>query len=239
MDLRLLINDPLIKTSTDNNTYQVSVYQTMDNHDIFVSQLQVNRRPIGWITFQLHNLVLQQSVSNRSVPLQLKLAVRNQAMDIIPPSKIGLLISERSPGFLLAYVKSINQEFIRPLHSHIKKHIRAKKSIVSKLKKRRCHLVIDTINLKTIYGRTILAPQNFYYNFCVGRCKFPLTGHMNATNHAIVQTLMFVKNVANVPRACCTPHSFSTLLVISRNEKDSKFEMQFIKDIVAENCGCR
>ncbi|EDV23276.1 uncharacterized protein TRIADDRAFT_9129, partial [Trichoplax adhaerens] len=79
----------------------------------------------------------------------------------------------------------------------------------------------------------ILAPQNFEYNFCVGRCKFPLTGRMNATNHAIVQTLMFVKKAGNVPNACCAPISFSKLRVISRNE-DGTFEMRHMRDIVAE-----
>lgn len=36
----------------------------------------------------------------------------------------------------------------------------------------------------------IIAPDGFGAFYCSGECNFPLNAHMNATNHAIVQTLV-------------------------------------------------
>ena len=36
----------------------------------------------------------------------------------------------------------------------------------------------------------IIAPKGYAANYCDGECSFPLNAHMNATNHAIVQTLV-------------------------------------------------
>lgn len=38
----------------------------------------------------------------------------------------------------------------------------------------------------------IIAPKGYAANYCDGECAFPLNAHMNATNHAIVQTLVSV-----------------------------------------------
>ena len=36
----------------------------------------------------------------------------------------------------------------------------------------------------------IIAPKGYAANYCDGECSFPLNAHMNATTHAIVQTLV-------------------------------------------------
>ena len=43
-----------------------------------------------------------------------------------------------------------------------------------------------------------------------GECSFPLNTHMNATNHAIVQTLVhLMKPYGGVPKPCCAPTKLS------------------------------
>lgn len=42
----------------------------------------------------------------------------------------------------------------------------------------------------------IIAPEGYAAYYCEGECAFPLNSYMNATNHAIVQTLVSV---------ACTP----------------------------------
>lgn len=42
----------------------------------------------------------------------------------------------------------------------------------------------------------IIAPEGYAAYYCEGECSFPLNSYMNATNHAIVQTLV---SVARVP----------------------------------------
>lgn len=36
----------------------------------------------------------------------------------------------------------------------------------------------------------IIAPEGYAAYYCEGECAFPLNSYMNATNHAIVQTLV-------------------------------------------------
>ena len=36
----------------------------------------------------------------------------------------------------------------------------------------------------------IIAPKGYAANYCDGECSFPLNAHMNATNHAILQSLV-------------------------------------------------
>lgn len=38
----------------------------------------------------------------------------------------------------------------------------------------------------------IIAPEGYAAFYCDGECSFPLNAHMNATNHAIVQTLVSI-----------------------------------------------
>lgn len=44
--------------------------------------------------------------------------------------------------------------------------------------------------LNVFYQDWIIAPEGYAANYCDGECSFPLNAHMNATNHAIVQTLV-------------------------------------------------
>lgn len=49
----------------------------------------------------------------------------------------------------------------------------------------------------------IIAPEGYGAFYCSGDCNFPLNAHMNATNHAIVQTLVHIMNPKvrqNMPR---------------------------------------
>lgn len=39
----------------------------------------------------------------------------------------------------------------------------------------------------------IIAPEGYAAYYCEGECAFPLNSYMNATNHAIVQTLVRVR----------------------------------------------
>lgn len=44
----------------------------------------------------------------------------------------------------------------------------------------------------------IIAPDGYGAFYCDGECNFPLNAHMNATNHAIVQTLVHLMHPTKV-----------------------------------------
>merc|ERR1712037_290877 len=55
----------------------------------------------------------------------------------------------------------------------------------------------------------IIAPDGYDAFVCHGECSFPLNSHLNATNHAIVQTLVHLMDPETVPKPCCAPMKLS------------------------------
>ncbi|XP_036345608.1 protein screw-like isoform X1 [Rhagoletis pomonella] len=86
--------------------------------------------------------------------------------------------------------------------------------------------------------KSVIAPKTFEAYFCLGECNFPLGTPMNnATNHAIVQTLMHLKR-PNLPKPCCVPIKLASISILYSVNEDSVNLMRF-SQIVAKECGCR
>lgn len=84
----------------------------------------------------------------------------------------------------------------------------------------------------------IQAPQGYDAFYCHGECTFPLANHMNATNHAVMQTLMSSVNPVVVPRPCCVPTKLraQTLLYV---DDEGKLVVKTYPDMAVDECGCR
>uniref|UniRef100_A0A3B3V8X2 Bone morphogenetic protein 6 n=1 Tax=Poecilia latipinna TaxID=48699 RepID=A0A3B3V8X2_9TELE len=83
----------------------------------------------------------------------------------------------------------------------------------------------------------IIAPEGYAANYCDGECSFPLNGHMNATNHAIVQTLVHLMNPENVPKPCCAPTKLHAISVLFFDD-NSNVILKKYKNMVVRACGC-
>lgn len=83
----------------------------------------------------------------------------------------------------------------------------------------------------------IIAPTGYSAYYCHGDCSFPLKSSMNATNHAIVQTLMHLMNPYEVPKPCCAPTKLSAIMVLYFDESSSVILKKY-KNMVVKSCGC-
>lgn len=83
----------------------------------------------------------------------------------------------------------------------------------------------------------IIAPDGYGAFYCSGKCSFPLNAHMNATNHAIVQTLVHLMDPQNVPSACCAPTKLSPISVLYYVD-ESNVILKKYKNMVVKSCGC-
>lgn len=83
----------------------------------------------------------------------------------------------------------------------------------------------------------IIAPEGYAAYYCDGVCSFPLHAHMNATNHAIVQTLAYLMNPAFVPKPCCAPTKLSPLSVLYFDD-NSNVILKKYRNMVVRACGC-
>jgi hypothetical protein len=83
----------------------------------------------------------------------------------------------------------------------------------------------------------IIAPDGYAAFFCHGECSFPLSPIMNATNHAIVQTLVHLMNPEIVPKPCCAPNKLSSIMVLYFDD-NSNVILKKYRNMVVKSCGC-
>jgi len=90
----------------------------------------------------------------------------------------------------------------------------------------------------------VIAPEGYDANYCEGRCEFPLQADMNATNHAIVQTLVKVIDGPEaglpgigLPSACCAPTDLATIPVLYY-AYNNKVVLKKYPKMIVKSCGC-
>lgn len=83
----------------------------------------------------------------------------------------------------------------------------------------------------------IIAPDGYSAFYCHGECSFPLNTHMNATNHAIVQTLVHLMTPFSVPKPCCAPTKLSGISVLYFDESSNVILKKY-RNMVVKSCGC-
>uniref|UniRef100_A0A8C5M3K8 TGF-beta family profile domain-containing protein n=1 Tax=Leptobrachium leishanense TaxID=445787 RepID=A0A8C5M3K8_9ANUR len=84
----------------------------------------------------------------------------------------------------------------------------------------------------------IIAPEGYSAYYCDGECAFPLNSHMNATNHAIVQTLIHFINPDTVPRPCCAPSELLDISVLFFDDHSNVILKKY-KNMMVRSCGCQ
>lgn len=77
----------------------------------------------------------------------------------------------------------------------------------------------------------IIAPEGYAAYYCEGECAFPLNNYMNATNHAIVQTL-----VSNHESREHKPSSHVRSLIISSTVKTMWLLLELLYLMIQSNC---
>ncbi|XP_058066957.1 protein 60A-like [Anopheles bellator] len=83
----------------------------------------------------------------------------------------------------------------------------------------------------------IIAPDGFGAFFCYGECNFPLNAQMNATNHALIQTLVHLIRPNRVPKPCCAPTKLNPISVLYHID-DANINLKRYKNMVVKRCGC-
>ncbi|KAK3598263.1 hypothetical protein CHS0354_034244 [Potamilus streckersoni] len=82
----------------------------------------------------------------------------------------------------------------------------------------------------------IIAPDGYNAFYCSGECSFPLTEHMNATLHAIVQSIVHgIK--PEIPNPCCAPTKLSNNQLLYKDNQGNVV-YKIYKGMVVDMCGC-
>ncbi|OCT74421.1 hypothetical protein XELAEV_18033398mg [Xenopus laevis] len=247
--------------SFENQTFLISIYQVLAEHqnretNIFLLNTQtVWASDEGWLEFDItatSNLWVMNPRHNFGLQLRVE-------------TKDGRNINTKAAGLVGRDGPYDKQPFMVAFFKASEVHLRTTRSATSKRKNQnrnrytqaqdvsRVSSITDYNNreLKTACRKHelyvsfqdlgwqdwIIAPKGYSANYCGGECSFPLNAHMNATNHAIVQTLVHLMNPEYVPKPCCAPTKLNAVSVLYFDD-NSNVILKKYRNMVVRACGC-
>ncbi|CAD6196437.1 unnamed protein product [Caenorhabditis auriculariae] len=101
---------------------------------------------------------------------------------------------------------------------------------------RKAELYVDFDELN--WQDWIMAPKGYSAGQCIGGCPHPMPAHLNASNHAIIQSLLHSLNPHDVPPPSCVPTETSPLSILYV-DVDNVIVIKEYPDMRVEACGCR
>lgn len=103
-----------------------------------------------------------------------------------------------------------------------------------------CHKRPMYVEFKDIgWDSWILAPAGYEAFECAGLCAFPLTKHVTPTKHAIVQTLVNMKDSQRAAPACCVPTRLEPISLLYLDDTGVVTYKNKFEGMVVAECGCR
>ncbi|XP_026869440.2 bone morphogenetic protein 6 [Electrophorus electricus] len=249
-----------VSSAFRNETFLLSVFQVVGDHpdrdaDLFLLESrQLWATEEGWLEFDItatSNLWIMSPNHN----LGLQISVETSSGQNFSPREAGLVgwsgALERQP-FMVAFFK-VSEVHIRTARSTGKRRqqSRNRSTHPQEVPKGPGHTDYNSSDQKTACKKHelyvsfrelgwqdwIIAPEGYAANYCDGECSFPLNAHMNATNHAIVQTLVHLMNPENVPKPCCAPTKLHAISVLYFDD-NSNVILKKYKNMVVRACGC-
>lgn len=84
----------------------------------------------------------------------------------------------------------------------------------------------------------IIAPAGYSAYHCKGHCNFPLSQGQHPTNHATVQSIVYMlRQGKDVNQPCCVPTKLLSISLLYFLD-DGNVVLKLYQDMVADRCGC-
>lgn len=250
-----------IRERFDNETFQISIYQVLQEHPGRDSDLfPLDSRVIwaaeeGWLVFDI-TATSNHWVMNPQYNLGLQLSVESVDGHSINPKMAGL-IGRHGPQnkqpFMVAFFKAteIHLRTIRSAGGKQRNQNRSKApknqealrvanvaENSSSDQRQACKKHELYVSFRDLgWQDWIIAPEGYPAYYCDGECSFPLNSYMNATNHAIVQTLVHFINPESAPKACCAPTQLNPISVLYFDDSSNVILKKY-RNMVVRSCGC-
>lgn len=86
----------------------------------------------------------------------------------------------------------------------------------------------------------IIHPRSYNAYHCKGKCSFPLSQHLNPSNHATVQSIMYTMGLGDQPveMPCCAPNELYDINLLYFDENDDVVLRRY-EEMVVASCACR
>ncbi|XP_022103576.1 protein DVR-1 homolog [Acanthaster planci] len=224
----------------------------------------VGRSDHGWLVF---DVTMASSTWRTFPRANMGLHVTAETLDgeSVDPSAIGLVGVDSEQGkepFMVAFFQGFNQPQparVRNRRSTPRKSARrrqrpetintntnslndlgspSRNPNSASVRQRECQKRALQVNFRDLEWQDwIIAPHGYAAFYCEGECAFPLNDYLNATNHAIVQTLVNLMSPEAVPQACCAPTKLSAISVLFFDDSSNVILKKY-RNMVVRACGC-
>ncbi|XP_051655173.1 bone morphogenetic protein 6 [Manacus candei] len=247
--------------SFKNQTFLISIYQVLQEHQNRASDLfLLDTRAVwaseeGWLEFDV-TATSNMWVMNPQHNMGLQLSVVTRDGFSVNPREAGLVGRDgpydKQP-FMVAFFKvsEVHLRTTRSATSRRRQQSRNRSTQTQDVSRVSSVTDYNSSDLKTACRKHelyvsfqdlgwqdwIIAPKGYAANYCDGECSFPLNAHMNATNHAIVQTLVHLMNPDYVPKPCCAPTKLNAISVLYFDD-NSNVILKKYRNMVVRACGC-
>lgn len=247
-------------------TFRVAVYQLVDGttgEEELLDSVSVAVDQEGWVVLDVSSAMLfWQAFPKHNLGLLVKVVPESGQREL-GPHDLGLvgdrMAASPHESFMVAFLKNSHNREVT-----LKRHKRSASPAKRKRKRKQfSHIETDfgydnvyrdfyggrfrrqSCQKRTLYVSFrdlgwqdwIIAPDGYAAFYCHGECSFPLNTHMNATNHAIVQTLVHLMTPYQVPKPCCAPTKLSGISVLYFDESSNVILKKY-RNMVVKSCGC-
>lgn len=200
---------------------------------------------IGWVTLDI-TACMQQWITHPASNQGIYLTVTRKSMlKEVDLDEIGVLYDETEElkPFAVAFLHSETQIVLRaaralgPTSPNTLEHLVASFQARSRSDDN-CRRHTMTISFKSLNWQDwVVAPDGYTAHYCYGECNFPLMSHMNATNHAILQSLVHILDPYRFPKPCCAPTLFNNMSLLYFLDEEH-VTLQKYTDLLVKSCGC-
>ncbi|EPY83027.1 bone morphogenetic protein 5 isoform 1 [Camelus ferus] len=244
----------------ENETIKISIYQIIKEYanrdaDLFLLDTRkAQALDVGWLVFDI-TVTSNHWVINPQNNLGLQLCAETgdgHSINVKSAGLVGRHGPQSKQPFMVAFFKasevllrSVRAANKRKNQNRNKSSSHQDSSRVSSVgdyntseQKQACKKHELYVSFRDLgWQDWIIAPEGYAAFYCDGECSFPLNAHMNATNHAIVQTLVHLMFPDHVPKPCCAPTKLNAISVLYFDDSSNVILKKY-RNMVVRSCGC-
>ncbi|XP_077164761.1 bone morphogenetic protein 5 [Paroedura picta] len=245
----------------ENETIKISIYQIIKEYpnrdaDLFLLDTRKAQAfDVGWLVFDI-TVTSNHWVINPQNNLGLQLCAEiadGRSINVKSAGLIGRHGPQSKQPFMVAFFKAseVLLRSVRAANNKKKNQNRNKSSspqdssrmssvgdYSTSEQKQACKKHELYVSFRDLgWEDWIIAPEGYAAFYCDGECSFPLNAHMNATNHAIVQTLVHLMFPDHVPKPCCAPTKLNAISVLYFDDSSNVILKKY-RNMVVRSCGC-
>ncbi|XP_033859814.1 bone morphogenetic protein 5-like [Acipenser ruthenus] len=245
----------------ENKTLKISIYQVINEYQnrdsgiFLLDSKKINASDGGWLVFDITATSNHWVLSpQQNMGLQLCIETsEGRSLHIKSAGMVGRSGPQSKQPFMVAFFKA-SGVLVRSVRAANHKRKNQNKNKAARHqdssrvtnagdyntseKKQACKKHELYVSFRDLgWQDWIIAPEGYAAFYCDGECSFPLNAHMNATNHAIVQTLVHLMFPDNVPKPCCAPTKLNAISVLYFDDSSNVILKKY-RNMVVRSCGC-